>query len=112
MDNESQYFDLRLAPRGTPYQRQVWQALLEIPFGKTCSYRAIAARIGGGLPSVGQANARNPISIIIPCHRVVADSHIGGYSDGNGISTKHWLLTLENPQRSLFAARVANGDAK
>lgn len=112
MNSELQHFDLPLAPRGTEYQRAVWQALIEIPFGEICSYRAIAARIGGSPRSVGQANGRNPIPIIIPCHRVVAESHIGGYSGGGGLSTKHWLLALENPQRSLFPARVTNGDTQ
>jgi methylated-DNA-[protein]-cysteine S-methyltransferase len=112
MNSELQHFDLPLAPHGTAYQKVVWQALLEIPFGATRTYRAMAARIGGSPRSVGQANGRNPIPIIIPCHRVVAESHIGGYSGGDGLSTKHWLLALENPQRSLFAARVTNGETK
>lgn len=105
-------FRFTLAPHGTAYQKVVWQALLEIPFGATRTSRAMAARIGGSPRSVGQTNGRNPIPIIIPCHRVVVESHIGGYSGGDGLSNKHWLLALENPQRSLFAARVTNGETK
>ncbi len=65
-------FDLPLAPSGTPYRRLVWQALREIPYGETRSYQALAAQAGGSARSVGQANGRNPIPLIIPCHRVVA----------------------------------------
>jgi len=95
-------FDLPLAPAGTPYRRAVWQALCTIPYGETCSYREIALKAGGSARSVGQANGRNPIPLIIPCHRVVAVSHIGGYSGGDGLTTKRWLLGLENPDRTLF----------
>ena len=95
-------FDLPLAPAGTPYRRAVWQALCEIPYGETRSYRDIAARAGGSARSVGQANGRNPIPLIIPCHRVVAATHIGGYSGGDGLPTKRWLLALENPNGTLL----------
>jgi len=61
------------------------------------------ARIAGGSPrSVGQANGRNPIPLIIPCHRVVASGHLGGYSGGDGLDTKRWLLALENPAIALL----------
>ena len=95
-------FDLPLAPAGTAYRQAVWQALCEIPYGETCSYREIALKAGGSARSVGQANGRNPIPLLIPCHRVVAVSHIGGYSGGDGLATKRWLLGLENPDRSLL----------
>jgi methylated-DNA-[protein]-cysteine S-methyltransferase len=95
-------FDLPLAPAGTAYRRQVWQALRDIPYGETRSYRDIAATTGGSARSVGQANGHNPIPLIIPCHRVVATTHIGGYSGGDGLSTKRWLLDLENPARTLI----------
>lgn len=95
-------FDLALAPAGTPYRRAVWQALCEIPYGETRSYVDIARKAGGSPRSVGQANGRNPIPLIIPCHRVVAVSHIGGYSGGDGLPTKRWLLELENPNRTLL----------
>ncbi len=95
-------FDLPLAPPGTDYRRLVWQALRDIPYGETRSYQAIAAQVGGSARSVGQANGHNPIPLIIPCHRVVATTHIGGYSGGDGLPTKRWLLALENPNRSLL----------
>ena len=104
LDGDLKQFDLPLAPRGTPYQVAIWSALCEIPFGAVQSYRDIARRAGGSPRSVGQANSRNPIPIIIPCHRVVAENHLGGYSGGDGLPTKQWLLALENPQRPLFAA--------
>ena len=89
-------FDLPLAPPGTAYRRLVWQALRDIPYGETRSYQAIAAQAGGSARSVGQANGHNPIPLIIPCHRVVATTHIGGYSGGDGLPTKRWLLDLEH----------------
>lgn len=95
-------FALPLAPAGTAYQRAVWWALCAVPYGETCRYRDIAERAGGSPRSVGQANGRNPIPLIIPCHRVVAATHIGGYSGGDGLPTKRWLLALENPHRTLL----------
>lgn len=92
-------FDLRLAPEGTPFQRKVWRALTEIPFGATRSYGDIAARIGAPTASraVGAANGRNPISIIVPCHRVIgASGDLTGYAGGLG--RKQALLELEAPQ--------------
>jgi methylated-DNA-[protein]-cysteine S-methyltransferase len=89
-------FDLPLAPEGTPYRRRVWQALCDIPYGATRTYAELAAAAGGSARSVGQANGRNPIPIIIPCHRVVAATHLGGYSGGDGLETKRYLLSLES----------------
>jgi methylated-DNA-[protein]-cysteine S-methyltransferase len=89
-------FDLPLAPDGTEFQRKVWQALLTIPYGETRSYRDIAEIIGcpKGYRAVGMANNRNPITIIIPCHRVIgADGSLVGY--GSGIERKVYLLELE-----------------
>lgn len=94
-DGERQDFDLPLAPRGTPYQRRVWDALLTIPFGQTRTYAQIAAIAGGVSRSVGGANGRNPIPIVIPCHRVVATNGLGGFSGGDGLETKRRLLHLE-----------------
>ncbi len=94
-DGDLTTFDLPLAPAGTPYRQRVWQALCAIPYGQTCSYAAIAIAAGGSARSVGQANGCNPIPIIIPCHRVVATTHIGGYSGGEGLATKRYLLALE-----------------
>lgn len=90
-------FELPLAPAGTPFQCRVWQALREIPFGRTSSYAELARHIGqaGAARAVGTANGRNPITIIIPCHRVLgADGRIAGYS--GGIDRKRWLLTHED----------------
>jgi methylated-DNA-[protein]-cysteine S-methyltransferase len=101
-DGELTSFDLPLAPAGTTYRRSVWQALCEIPYGETRSYLDVARRAGGSARSVGQANGCNPIPLIIPCHRVVATTHIGGYSGGDGLPTKRWLLALENPNRILL----------
>lgn len=95
-DGERTAFDLPLAPAGTPFQSQVWKALLEIPFGRTESYGELAARIGrpGSARAVGSANGRNPISIVIPCHRVIGSSgELTGY--GGGLPRKRWLLSHE-----------------
>jgi methylated-DNA-[protein]-cysteine S-methyltransferase len=95
-------FDLPLNPAGTAYRRRVWDALCAIPYGHTRSYAEIAATAGGSARSVGQANGSNPIPLIIPCHRVVAITHLGGYSGGDGLDTKRWLLALENPAATLL----------
>ncbi len=89
-------FDLPLAPRGSEFQQRVWAALQEIPYGRTESYGELAERIGspGGARAVGLANGKNPIGIIIPCHRVVgADGSLTGY--GGGLDRKKQLLDLE-----------------
>ena len=101
-DGELMEFDLPLAPVGTGYRRAVWKALCGIPYGETRSYSDIAVAAGGSPRSVGQANGHNPIPLIIPCHRVVAVSHIGGYSGGDGLPTKRWLLALETSNRTLI----------
>ena len=91
-----QDFDVRLAGEGSPFQEQVWRALLEIPFGETESYGSLARRIGNDKASraVGLANGRNPIGIIVPCHRVVgANGSLTGY--GGGVARKRWLLDHE-----------------
>jgi methylated-DNA-[protein]-cysteine S-methyltransferase len=95
-------FDLPLAPSGTPFQRRVWQELCTIPYGATTSYGAIATAIGAPSASraVGAANGRNPISIVVPCHRVIgASGQLTGY--GGGLPVKRWLLDHEQRQRSL-----------
>lgn len=89
-------FDLRLTFQGTEFQRKVWVQLSKIPFGETVSYRDIAKRIQNprAVRAVGSANGKNPFSIIVPCHRVIAaDGSIGGY--GGGIAVKQKLLALE-----------------
>lgn len=89
-------FDLPLRAEGTPFQRRVWEALLEIEYGETISYGELARRIGQPSASraVGLANGRNPISIVVPCHRVVGSTgSLTGY--GGGIERKRALLDLE-----------------
>ena len=94
-DGELTDFDLPLAPLGTTYQQRVWQALCAIPYGATRNYADIARVAGGSPRSVGQANGNNPIPIVIPCHRVLATTNLGGYSGGDGLVTKRWLLAHE-----------------
>ena len=88
-------FDLPMELDGTPFQRGVWAALSRIPYGETISYGELARRVGRpkGPRAVGQANGRNPIAIIVPCHRVLASNGIGGY--GGGLPVKRALLALE-----------------
>ena len=102
LDGDLKAFDLPLAPAGTPYRQKVWQALMDIPYGETRTYGQIVAVAGGSPRSVGQANGSNPIPLIIPCHRVVAGSHLGGYSGGDGLETKRWLLGLESSGGTLL----------
>ena len=93
---ELEDFDLRLAPSGTPFQLQVWRALREIPYGATASYGEIARAVGApdAARAVGGANNRNPIAIVIPCHRVIgASGSLTGY--GGGLDRKRLLLELE-----------------
>src|SRR5680860_1906303 len=96
--------DLPLAPRGSEFQQRVWAALQEIPYGRTESYGELAERIGspGGARAVGLANGKNPIGIIIPCHRVVgADGSLTGY--GGGLDRKQLLdLALAVTGTALF----------
>ncbi len=89
-------FDLPLAPEGSAFQKKVWKELLKIPFGKTCSYKDIALKIKQekACRAVGNANGKNPICLIIPCHRVIASNGtLGGYSGGIDIKIK--LLEIE-----------------
>ncbi|MXY89681.1 MAG: methylated-DNA--[protein]-cysteine S-methyltransferase [Gammaproteobacteria bacterium] len=93
---ELERFDLPLAPAGTEFQRKVWAALQDIPYGETRSYGELARQVGNGKASraVGAANGRNPIPVIIPCHRVVgSDGSLTGF--GGGLETKRRLLDLE-----------------
>ena len=89
-------FDVPLTAPGTAFQRAVWQALREIPYGCTMTYREVAERVGSpkAVRAVGSANSRNPVSIIVPCHRVVgSDGKLIGYA--GGFSAKRWLLDHE-----------------
>ncbi len=95
-------FDIQLCPAGTPFQLRVWAELSRIPYGETISYAELARRVGSpnGFCAVGQANGRNPISVIVPCHRVIgADGSLAGY--GGGADRKRFLLDLESPGRWL-----------
>jgi methylated-DNA-[protein]-cysteine S-methyltransferase len=93
-------FTLPLAPRGTPFRRQVWQALEKIPAGETRTYGEVARQLGSGPRAVGQAVGDNPIPIIIPCHRVIAaDGGLGGFMHsrtGYSQDIKRWLLRHEH----------------
>lgn len=89
-------FDLPLAPMGTSFQKKVWQALSRIPFGATRSYGELAAELGTAPRALGGACGRNPLPILIPCHRVLAANRaMGGYSGLDGTDTKRFLLRLE-----------------
>jgi methylated-DNA-[protein]-cysteine S-methyltransferase len=98
-------FDLKLSPEGTDFQKRVWEELQQIPFGKTTSYQQMANTLGDPkvIRAAASANGKNPISIIIPCHRVIgSDGSLTGYA--GGLHRKKWLLEFENPspQQSLF----------
>jgi len=93
---ERRQFTAELRPLGTPFQCAVWTALASIPYGHTCSYAELAARVGTGrgARAVGRANACNPLPIVLPCHRVIgAAGDLVGF--GGGLPTKRWLLQLE-----------------
>ncbi len=94
---ERRSFELPLAPRGTEFQRKVWRALAAIPYGTTTTYAAIARSIGNvrAVRAVGAANGRNPLSIVVPCHRVIATGgELTGYA--GGLARKRSLLALES----------------
>ena len=93
---ELREFDLPLGAAGTPFQQQVWAALREVPYGSTCTYGDLAAAIGrpSAVRAVGAANGRNPICVVVPCHRVVgAGGSLTGYA--GGLERKSYLLSLE-----------------
>jgi methylated-DNA-[protein]-cysteine S-methyltransferase len=100
MDGLRTGFDLPLNPMGSPFRQRVWAALQAIPHGETRSYAELARELGTASRAVGGANGANPLPIIIPCHRVIgAGGSIGGYSGGDGLATKRWLLALERRTR-------------
>ena len=113
---ERRQFDVPLKLAGTPFQQRVWQELLRIPFGTAISYGQLAERVGKPTASraVGHANGRNPISIIVPCHRVIgADGKLTGYA--GGVDKKQWLLAWERSATSsepgyLFDAAGVSSD--
>jgi methylated-DNA-[protein]-cysteine S-methyltransferase len=98
-------FDFKLNPKGTEFQQKVWNGLLEIPFGKTMSYLELSKKLGDvkAIRAVASANGKNPLWIVVPCHRVIGtDGSLTGYA--GGLWRKKWLLQHENPttQQSLF----------
>ena len=98
-------FDLKLNPKGTDFQKNVWNALLEIPYGKTISYLELSKTLGNvkAIRAVASANGKNPLWIVIPCHRVIgSNGDLTGYA--GGLHRKKWLLEHERPvkQGSLF----------
>lgn len=98
---ERETFELPLNPGGTPFQRRVWDRLLEIPFGRTTSYGVLADELGSVARAVGSANGANPIWLVVPCHRVLgAKGELTGYA--GGLRVKRWLLDFEAAQKSLF----------
>jgi len=102
-DSRRRRFSIPLDMRGTPFQKDVWNALLRIPFGDTRSYQQLANQLGNPLATraVGAANGRNPISIIVPCHRVIGSSGtLTGFA--GGLEVKARLLELERGERRLF----------
>lgn len=99
------HFELPLAPVGTPFQQRVWAALVEIPYGETATYLDLARRLGDpkATRAVGAANGRNPLAVLVPCHRVVgSDGSLTGYA--GGMQRKRWLLRHEMAARHAGAA--------
>lgn len=104
-DGKRKDFNFKLNPKGTDFQQKVWQELLNIPFGKTISYLDLSKKLGDvkAIRAVASANGKNPLWIVIPCHRVIGtDGSLTGYA--GGLWRKKWLLEHENPtnQQSLF----------
>jgi methylated-DNA-[protein]-cysteine S-methyltransferase len=98
LENPDAQFTVPLKPGGTPHQQKVWQAMCNIPRGKTRSYGELAAELKSGAQAVGQACGANPIPIIIPCHRVVGKAGLGGFmrhASGESLDIKRWLLKHE-----------------
>ena len=98
-------FSFKINPAGTDFQQKVWQELLKIPFGKTCSYLELSKKLGDvkAIRAVASANGKNPLWIVVPCHRVIgSDGSLTGYA--GGLWRKKWLLDHENPvkQQCLF----------
>jgi methylated-DNA-[protein]-cysteine S-methyltransferase len=105
-DGELRQFDVRLSLHGTPFQQRVWRALCEVPMGQTRTYADLACRIGAprAVRAVGAAVGRNPISIIVPCHRIVgSDGGLRGFA--GGLARKRWLLEHEGVTQDLPSRR-------
>ncbi|HMC01131.1 MAG TPA: methylated-DNA--[protein]-cysteine S-methyltransferase [Flavobacteriaceae bacterium] len=104
-DGKRKQFDLKLNPEGTNFQKTVWTELLKIPYGKTISYLDLSKRLGDvkAIRAVANANGKNPLWVVVPCHRVIGtDGSLTGYA--GGLHRKQWLLDHESPykQQSLF----------
>lgn len=104
-DGKRNDFDFKMNPKGTEFQQKVWKGLVEIPFGKTISYLELSKKLGDvkAIRAVASANGKNPLWIVVPCHRVIGtDGSLTGYA--GGLWRKKWLLEHENPttQQSLF----------
>lgn len=104
-DGKRTHFDFKMNPKGTEFQQKVWKGLCGIPFGKTMSYLELAKQLGDvkAIRAVASANGKNPLWIVVPCHRVIGtDGSLTGYA--GGLWRKKWLLEHENPstQQSLF----------
>jgi methylated-DNA-[protein]-cysteine S-methyltransferase len=104
-DKKRTHFDFKLNPKGTEFQQKVWKSLLEIPYGKTISYMDQTKKLGDikAIRAVASANGKNPLWIVVPCHRVIGtNGSLTGYA--GGLSRKKWLIEHENPttQQSLF----------
>jgi methylated-DNA-[protein]-cysteine S-methyltransferase len=109
-DGSRLVFEIPLAPEGTDFQRRVWMALRDIPYARTVSYGDIAREVGNprGVRAVGLANGRNPIAIIVPCHRVIgANGSLTGY--GGGLDRKRWLLAHEARHAGLAGTALGRG---
>src|SRR5260221_915236 len=105
-DGRRQAFDLPLAPAGSPFELRVWQLMSDIPYGETRTYGELARDLAAAPRAVGQACGRNPLPILIPCHRVLAaDGRLGGYSGGSRADTKRRLLPLEGARLGYRARR-------
>jgi methylated-DNA-[protein]-cysteine S-methyltransferase len=92
---ELKVFDLPLRPAGSAFERRVWAGMLDIPYGETRCYGDLAVATGSAARAVGRACGRNPIPVVIPCHRVLGKGWMGGYSGRGGLKTKEALLALE-----------------
>ena len=102
LEGERKVFDLPFKMQGTEFQKRVWKALCDIPYGETRSYKQIAQAIGNpkAVRAVGMANNKNPLLVVVPCHRVIgANGQLVGYA--SGLEKKHFLLQLENPNFQL-----------
>ena len=104
-EGKRQHFDFKINPKGTDFQQKVWEELLKIPFGKTMSYLDLSKKLGDvkAIRAVASANGKNPLWIVVPCHRVIGtDGSLTGYA--GGLWRKKWLLEHESPsqQQSLF----------